>query len=276
MSDKERSGRAAVAPDEREPEFADALSSDLPETVEADFAPLPDVGKETHAAQEPVDPFQMESVQAQEAFDQAVEAASTGDEELAVQEYLRASKIAETSREWYLSAVACQRVGDFLLKPPPPCDPDRAFRMYGRAVAAYEQCGLFGEARELAYRQMCFKLRRSNALKLRIDHRVELFLHWAVTGFGYRPLRVMGTAIVIVLVYAFLYAQLNGIMSGGVPIHPDLWHCIYFSGITFATVGYGDFTPAPHVRMLALTEGFLGAFTIGLFVAVMANRIGKS
>ena len=48
---------------------------------------------------------------------------------------------------------------------------------------------------------------------------------------------------------------------------------MYFSGIPFATEGYGDFLPAPHARLLALTEGAVGAFAMGFFVVVLANRL---
>jgi hypothetical protein len=48
---------------------------------------------------------------------------------------------------------------------------------------------------------------------------------------------------------------------------------MYFSGIPFATEGYGDFLPAPHARLLALTEGAVGAFTLGFVVVVLANRL---
>ena len=56
----------------------------------------------------------------------------------------------------------------------------------------------------------------------------------------------------------------------------DVWRALYFSGITFATVGYGDFIPQPHARFLALTEGFLGALTMGFFVAVLAARLART
>jgi hypothetical protein len=49
-----------------------------------------------------------------------------------------------------------------------------------------------------------------------------------------------------------------------------------FCGITFATVGYGDIVPAPHARVLALTEGFLGVFLMGFFVVVLSHRLTKS
>ena len=48
---------------------------------------------------------------------------------------------------------------------------------------------------------------------------------------------------------------------------------MYFRGLPFTTVGYGDFLPAPHARLLALTEGAVGAFTMGFFVVVLANRL---
>src|SRR5205823_2692826 len=189
---------------------------------------------------------------------------------------IRAAKIAETAREWHLAAVACQRVGDFLLGPRYPYDLERAFRMHRRAVAAYEHCGLFAEARNLAYRQMRCKLAHAREMKLKPWQRIELFLYWAAAGFGYRPWRVISTAICIVLVYGFIYWTINGVTGRASAGPIDLWHAIYFSGITFATVGYGDFIPAPHARMLALTEGFIGVFTMGLFVAVLANRLSKA
>jgi hypothetical protein len=247
-------------------------------SAEADFAPLPEPGKAPAAVKRDADPFQSDSIRAQESFDAAVARAAAGDEEGAIQEYIRASKIAETAHEWYLSAVACERVGDFLLHPAPPSDMDRAFRMYRRAIAAYEQCGLFAEARELAYRQMFLRMARSGELRLPLKQRLELFIYWAIAGFGYRPQRVIGLAMSLVFAFAVLYWSLGGVVqagnAGGQPV--GFWPALYFSGITFATVGYGDFLPAPHVRVLALAEGAIGALTLGFFVAVLANRLSKA
>jgi hypothetical protein len=248
-------------------------AEELPADLEADFAPITETGEDPVSSRAAVDPFQRDSLQAQEAFDSAVALTEAGDESAAIEEYLRAAKTAEVAHEWYLAAVACQRVGDFLLHPRPPYDRERAFRMYRRAVAAYEQCGLFHEARALAFRQMCLKLRRGNELNLSVMQRLELLLFWATAGFGYRPLRVIGTAMTAVLLYAVAYWWTDGVQRVGWQGPLQFWHAVYFSGVTFATVGYGDFIPAPHVRLLALTEGFVGAFLLGLFVAVLANRL---
>jgi hypothetical protein len=255
------------------PETFDEIVPAVPVTTEADFAPLQELGPAERADLTAVDPYQADSLHAQAAFERAVAAAAAGDDALAIAEYLKASKIAETAREWYLAAVACQRVGDFLQHPRPPADLERAFRMYRRAIAAYEQCGLSAEARQLTYALMRLRMRRARLLGLPVLQRLELGLYWATAGFGLRPLRVIGTAMVLVLLYGLVYWAIEGVVPTAAPEPLTLWHTVYFSGITFATVGYGDFLPAPHARLLALTEGALGAFTMGFFVVVLANRL---
>ena len=153
-------------------------------------------------------------------------------------------------------------------------DLERAFRMYRRAVAAYEQCGLFDEARRLAYRLMGLKMRRAHQLRLPLLVRSHLVLYWAAAGFGYRPRRIIGSAVAVVTAYGLLYWATGGVVtSGDSPRQAGFWECVYFSGITFATVGYGDFIPASHMRLVALTEGALGVFAIGFFVVVLANQL---
>ena len=76
---------------------------------------------------------------------------------------------------------------------------------------------------------------------------------------------MIGTALTLVLLYGLLYWAIEGVVPAHAPAPLTLWRAVYFSGITFATVGYGDFLPAPHARLLALTEGVLGAFTMGFF-----------
>ena len=255
---------AAVASVGAEPE--DEVER-LPDHVEADFAP-PEERSETGGH----DRSLADSERAQEAFDTAAACSEAGDEERAVPEFLRASKLAERAREWYLAAVACRRLGDLFHTPDPPHDLDRAFRMYRRAIYAFEQCGHFEDARQLSYRLMKMKLRHAAELGLPWNVRVELFLYWLVAGFGYRPRRVVGSALAVIVTFAAAYLATDGIRGpDGEPV--GFWEAIYFSGITFATIGYGDFVPAPHMRLVAFTEGALGAFAMSFFVVVLANRL---
>lgn len=249
--------------------------------LEADFSPPtptehapPHPAADASAAEE--DPYHQDSLAAKAAFDEAIAAVAQGKQEQAAHRFLKASKLAESAREWYLAAVSFERIGDYFYLPAPSHDLERALRMYQRAVAAYEHCGMFAEARELAYRVLCIKLWRGKELNLAWAQRLEHFLYWAVAGFGLRPLRVVVLAVLLIVLYGGLY----WVLDGAVTVQPTgqalpLWHAIYFSGITFATVGYGDFIPAPHTRFLALTEGLIGAFTMSFFVVVLAHRLSK-
>jgi tetratricopeptide (TPR) repeat protein len=240
----------------------------------ADLAPLKDVADGGPPGGAEADPYQRDSLHAEEALRHAAALSEAGEADRAVQEYLRAAKIAETAREWHVAAVALLRVGEFLENPRPPSDLERALRTYRRAVAAYQQCGLFDEARQLGYRLQCLKMRRARELGLPWRVRAELRAYWLAAGFGYRPLRVVACAAAAVVLFGVLYWWIGGVRQPGAEGEAvGVWDAIYFSGVTFATVGYGDLVPAPHARPLALAEGALGAFSVGFFVVVLANRL---
>ncbi len=172
-------------------ELADKLAgTEVARELDADFSPLP-AGDPQHAAEVHRDPFLQDSHAAEAAYERAVRAADEQGEEQAVQEFLRALKIAEGAWEWYLAAVCAQRVGEYLGRQPPPYDLERAFRMLRRAEAAYERSGLYAEAREIDYRVQELRLAGARELELPLSQRAELSLYWATAGFGYRPLRVI-------------------------------------------------------------------------------------
>ncbi|MGK0441311.1 MAG: voltage-gated potassium channel Kch [Pseudohongiellaceae bacterium] len=51
---------------------------------------------------------------------------------------------------------------------------------------------------------------------------------------------------------------------------------MYFSVVTFTTLGYGDLTPSSGVsRALAAIEAFAGSFTIALFVVVFVKKMTR-
>jgi len=271
MSKRQAPPKPARRPPVSEP--APPPAEEIPEGLEADFAPLR--GGDKPLSGEHSDPYHRDSLQSQQEFDAAAEAAGAGREDEAVRRFLTASKLAERAHEWYLAALSFRRVGDFLLNPKPPCDLERAFRMYRRAVDAYERCGLVDEARALTYYQLRLMTARGREMNLSVWRRAELWLYWAVAGYGLRPIRVVGTAASIILLFGVLYWLLGGAVEASTKVPAGLWESIYFSGITFATVGYGDFLPTPSTRPLALLEGMLGALTMGFFVVVLANRLRR-
>lgn len=105
-----------------------------------------------------------------------------------------------------------------------------------------------------------------------------LILGWAVFGYGERPLRVFGWSVAVVLIWTFIYwgFGLVQVDESGIPV-ASLGRCLYFSTVTFTTLGFGDFTPLKTFwgMLLAALEAFLGMFMIALFVVSVAKRFAR-
>ncbi len=54
-----------------------------------------------------------------------------------------------------------------------------------------------------------------------------------------------------------------------------LMECLYYSVVTFTTLGYGDFTPVGLSRIFAAFEAFTGSFTLALFVVVFVKKMTR-
>jgi hypothetical protein len=94
-------------------------------------------------------------------------------------------------------------------------------------------------------------------------------------GYGEKPHRIVTSALLTILGFAFLFGSLKGIVSVNNPADALKWSdYIYYSAVTFTTVGYGDFIPraSPIFRLMAATEAFLGVFLTGLFVFTLARK----
>ena len=116
-----------------------------------------------------------------------------------------------------------------------------------------------------------------------------LFLKWGF-GYGIYTKRVLISGLAAILLFGILYAT----NCFGLP--HDLWSVqygsaaernllaeqawwqnlangLYFSVITFATVGYGDWHPVHWARLAAALEGLLGVFVMAVFTVSFARKI---
>ncbi len=116
-------------------------------------------------------------------------------------------------------------------------------------------------------------------LKYPVKHRPPLryftstFLKY-LYGWGEWPWLIFVWCFVTVFVCSFIYAFGSTIVtSQGVYVTSYLKK-LYFSGITFTALGYGDYSPIGWARVLAFFESFLGVFFIALFVFSFARRTG--
>ena len=89
--------------------------------------------------------------------------------------------------------------------------------------------------------------------------------------YGESPARVVGTSIAVVAVFATIYSIVGGIVIGGE--EPDLIGNIYFSAVTFSTLGYGGIEPTTTTtQLLASVQSLIGGILIALLVAVFGRR----
>jgi hypothetical protein len=100
-------------------------------------------------------------------------------------------------------------------------------------------------------------------------------------GYGQRPSRLLFFSILFCFLCAAGYF-LMGVKSGDTcttgwnapSTGMHVFECVYFSFITFTTVGYGDITPcSTPSRILAACEALSGIFTMGLFVTANVRKL---
>jgi len=113
-----------------------------------------------------------------------------------------------------------------------------------------------------------------------ISKSIDLFC-----GYGEAPLRVIGFSMVLILFCALCYfftglSYSNQIHQFNFSNHFEqninlLLNCIYYSVVTFTTLGYGDFIPIGYSKAVAAIEAFTGSFTIALFVVVFVKKMNR-
>ncbi len=96
-------------------------------------------------------------------------------------------------------------------------------------------------------------------------------------GYGEKPTRVLVAGALIIIVCAFFYSQPNALISRDGPAVPSLPQSLYFSTITFTTLGYGDLYPSTHgfCRQLAMAEAVAGGCLMALFVVCLAKKFSR-
>lgn len=131
--------------------------------------------------------------------------------------------------------------------------------------------------KELTMRRM--QLPRKSVKRF-LSKMVDLFC-----GYGEAPLRIIGLSILIIfccaLIYTFTGINYHGELlsfknQNTIPAYISLFlSCLYYSVVTFTTLGYGDITPIGISRAIAAIEAFTGSFTIALFVVVFVKKMTR-
>ncbi|WP_043308112.1 ion channel [Pseudomonas sp. ML96] len=159
---------------------------------------------------------------------------------------------------------------------------EEAEETYRNLRLRLEKAGLFEQAGYFFHREMVMRrlqMPRLSGARM-LSWLVDLF-----SGYGEKPLNVVLFSIGLILVCGLLYF-LVGVRHGDLPLGlalerglaanlKDLLDCIYYSVVTFTTLGYGDITPHGLARPIAAFEAFAGSFTMALFVVVFVKKMTR-
>jgi len=146
-----------------------------------------------------------------------------------------------------------------------------------------ERSGLFERAGDFFHREMV--MRRKQMTKpssaRAISYLVDIFC-----GYGEKPIRVVLFSLAFIVFCAACYFFAAGVIYQGqelglntrFSLMENLNHfisCLYFSVVTFTTLGYGDVTPVGATRAIAAVEAFAGSFTMALYVVVFVKKMTR-
>jgi len=160
---------------------------------------------------------------------------------------------------------------------------------------ASQEAGYYQLAGEAFYRERCSNLCKrffgtnyETLSRLRKMGRIvvgarllpELVFGRLLFGYGERPIRILITSVVVILLCAALYVMPGaGIVCRDTEFHrPDITDGLYFSITSFTTLGFGDIYPNPDyppARALAMFEALCGACLVALFIVSLAKRYSR-
>lgn len=159
---------------------------------------------------------------------------------------------------------------------------EQAEEIYRNLRRTAEARGAFEQAGKVFYREMVM---RRIQMPLYSSKRLFSKTIDLLCGYGEKPLRVIGFTLVFIFCFAVWYFLLGIQSSSGIlAYHPanswsenlqDFANCLYFSVVTFTTLGYGDLSPIGWSRLFAASEAFSGTFMISLFVVVFVKKMTR-
>jgi len=135
----------------------------------------------------------------------------------------------------------------------------------------YHRAGDYDKAGEFYYGEMECKRNQKEGLSKPRKFFLHLLRHSC--GYGERPWFAVRSALEIVVSCALLYFFFAGIDNCSKSLL-HLWHCFYFSIVTFTTLGFGDYEPLTGFsQLVAAVEAFSGIIITALFILTFGRKM---
>ncbi|RZK47857.1 MAG: two pore domain potassium channel family protein [Pedobacter sp.] len=91
--------------------------------------------------------------------------------------------------------------------------------------------------------------------------------------YGRKPHRIIYLSLAVIVLFGLIYWLSSDLISANTNNKNfNLGDSLYFSTITFTTLGYGDFSPVGWLKMLSALEAFLGVINMGFLIAGYSNN----
>jgi len=90
-------------------------------------------------------------------------------------------------------------------------------------------------------------------------------------GHGERPYRTILFGVGFIFFCSCLYTQ-GYLIAGNSIFRPSLFQALYFSVVTFTTIGYGDMVPIGLSKGIVMIESFSGLFFIPIFITGLCRK----
>ena len=171
-------------------------------------------------------------------------------------EYKRQKKINENNGSLYIKHTGWN-------------DAKMAANSYRKLRLKYSEQGEPEIAGHFFFRERVNQRRQKKLLKRVINYIFQELLF----GYGEKPFRVITSSGLIIFMFSIIYKYSNLLVNGNEKIVNDLFSSIYFSTVTFTTLGYGDYHPIKWLRFIAASESIIGAILIALFVVTLTRKL---
>ncbi len=150
---------------------------------------------------------------------------------------------------------------------------EKAAEVYSQLKIMFSRSGHYQKSKKYHVRKM-ISLRKVEKNPFR---KLASWIYWLTTAYGESPFRIMSWMAMIIVLFAFGYLFSDVAYAGKAEnVVKDFGKCLYFSTVTFTTLGYGDWVPSGSTsRVLAGIESFSGLFFLAIFSVLISKKMTR-